>query len=205
MSAKQEPKKKIFPFTREGYFDETEKKPQTIASRVVKNLGGIGTGLFEGFLKTPRTPTLGEFGGGERFDFRNFEREIKETRPRKCEVLFSYQEKYQEATLRNEIRQAVSTVQREVVKLEKDQKALITDIEKVTVESLPNKPGVYHLRFFQWLISIVKSLRQKVNESRTWLVAMKSKKSQQNYWKMYKKHGTSFGLSDERVIATQAG
>lgn len=173
MNTKQEPKKKIWPFGQEGYFEE-ETKPKAISS----------------------------------FEFSGFEKETKPVRPIRSirqEILFSYQEKYQEAALRTEIKEVVEAVKKEVVKLETEQKVLLADISKITVEHLPNKPGIYHLRFFQWLLSLIKPLRQKVNESRTWLAAFNSKKSQRTYWKMYKKRGTSFGLSGERVIATQAG
>jgi len=56
------------------------------------------------------------------------------------------------------------------------------------------------------MIGIVKNLRQKVEEGRTWLAAFSQRKiKKMGYWKMYKKHGTTFGLSHERTVATQTG
>jgi hypothetical protein len=46
----------------------------------------------------------------------------------------------------------------------------------------------------------------KIEDGRAWLETFaKRKKKKLGYWKMYKKHGTTFGLSHERTIATQTG
>lgn len=67
------------------------------------------------------------------------------------------------------------------------------------------KPGKYHKSFFRWLLSIVRQARVKVEDSGAWLSMFKSKKAKREYWTMFKKHGTTFGLSNERVVATQTG
>lgn len=82
---------------------------------------------------------------------------------------------------------------------------IAVEFKEVTVEQRIEQPGEYHVTFFQWMLSLVKSARQKIEDSGTWLSVMKSKKKQKGYWTMFKKHGTTFGLSNERVIATQAG
>ena len=79
------------------------------------------------------------------------------------------------------------------------------EFKEVTVEQRIENPGEYHVTFFQWMLSLVKSARQKIEDSGTWLSVMKSKKKQKGYWAMFKKQGTTFGLSNERVVATQAG
>ena len=79
------------------------------------------------------------------------------------------------------------------------------EFKEVTVEQRIEQPGEYHVTFFQWMLSMVKAAREKIEDSGTWLNVMKSKKGQKNYWSMFKKHGTTFGLSNERVVATQAG
>lgn len=66
-------------------------------------------------------------------------------------------------------------------------------------------PGKYHITFFEWLLSIIKMARMRVEDSSSWLAMFKSKKSGKGYWNMFKKHGTTFGLSNERVVATQTG
>ncbi|MBI2611842.1 hypothetical protein HYW54_03805 [Candidatus Gottesmanbacteria bacterium] len=123
-------------------------------------------------------------------------------------VVFMYTNRKEEVKLNNEmheIKSILDTLKRQVKLLEKSEKALVSQVTKIQVEQLPQKPGVYYLRFFEWLISLVRQIRAKVEEGRTWLQAMSTKKKKMGYWKMYKKHGTTFGLSHERTLATQSG
>ncbi|MEK7119300.1 MAG: DUF5660 family protein, partial [Patescibacteria group bacterium] len=69
----------------------------------------------------------------------------------------------------------------------------------------PVAPGVYHLNFFERLKSMLKILREQIEDSSSWLSLQNNRKKKKRYWGMYKKHGTSFGLSHERNLATQAG
>ena len=73
------------------------------------------------------------------------------------------------------------------------------------VEQAPVAAGVYHFNFFEQLRSMLKILREQVEDSRSWLAMSKSRKAKKGYWGMVKKHGTSFGMSNERSIATAAG
>jgi hypothetical protein len=79
------------------------------------------------------------------------------------------------------------------------------EVAKVTLEAPPKNAGVYHKHFFEWLISMIRNMRKKVCESRNWLAVFNQKKRKRGYWYMFKKHGTSFALSDERGIATATG
>jgi hypothetical protein len=73
------------------------------------------------------------------------------------------------------------------------------------VETAPVDPGIYHLNFFEQLRSFLKLLRVQIEDSRSWLSTSNSRKKKLGYWGMYKKHGTTFGLSNERSLATSAG
>ena len=123
-------------------------------------------------------------------------------------LIFHYMsrtESYQEASNNAQIKEIVKRLKEQVVLLEKSETSFTTEISKIKVEQLPQKPGVYYILFFEWLISLVSQLRAKVEEGKTWLTAMTTKKKKVGYWKMYKKHGTTFGLSNERTLATQSG
>ncbi len=103
-------------------------------------------------------------------------------------------------------------VQRKIQEILKELKALAKSVEslnkeagKVMMEEMPAKPGVYHLNFFEWLLKLLKGAREKVEESASWLRLFCSRKKEKEYWQMFKKHGTTFGLSHERVVATQTG
>lgn len=77
------------------------------------------------------------------------------------------------------------------------------DVEKM--EQVPVNAGKYHANFVEWVLSMIRGAREKVDNALSWTTALKSKKSQRQYWHLFKKHGTSFGLSGERVVATQVG
>lgn len=93
----------------------------------------------------------------------------------------------------------------ELKKLTNASKELQVQFKEVTVEQLPVNPGKYHMTFFEWLLSTIKLARMRVEESANWLSLFSSKKKKRQYWNMFKKHGTTFGLSNERVVATQTG
>lgn len=112
--------------------------------------------------------------------------------------VFSYQES-------EKVKQEISQLLKEIKLLIKSTRELTGEVEKAVMEQMPADPGTYHLNFYEWLILMIKSLRERVDESASWLRMFKSKKKQKQYWNMYKKHGTSFGLSSERNIATQVG
>lgn len=82
---------------------------------------------------------------------------------------------------------------------------LKVEFKEIAVEPRIANPGKYHVSFFEWVLLIVKQARMKVEDSAAWLGAFKSKKAKKQYWSMFKKHGTTFGLSNERVVATQTG
>ncbi len=104
-----------------------------------------------------------------------------------------------------ELQQKIAQIQFELKKLVQSSRELQVIFKEVTVETAPVKPGKYHLHFLEWLLSVIRQARLKVDESRSWLATAHQKRSKQKYWAMFKKHGTTFGLSSERVVSTQTG
>lgn len=109
----------------------------------------------------------------------------------------------QEANLSREIEAVRQELKKTVDEL-KELNTAVVEVEKAVAQA-PVKAGKYHLSFFARLRAIIKLFRQQVSESRVWLEASFAKKKKRGYWSMFKKHGTTFGMSSERVIATQAG
>ncbi len=104
-----------------------------------------------------------------------------------------------------EIESQLRELMAEIKKLTDSSRELQVQFKDVAVEQHVVKPGKYHKSFFTWLLSMIKIARQKVEDSGAWLSAMQSKKKQRQYGAMAKKHGTTFSLSNERVVATQVG
>ncbi|MDP2637615.1 MAG: DUF5660 domain-containing protein [Candidatus Levybacteria bacterium] len=104
-----------------------------------------------------------------------------------------------------EIEGQLKEIMSEIKKLADSSKELQTQFKEVAVEQHVEKPGKYHKNFFEWLLSVVRIARMKVENSGAWLAAMQSKKKSRQYGEMSKKHGTTFTLSHERTAATQTG
>ncbi len=107
--------------------------------------------------------------------------------------------------VQEQISKLMAELSMEVKKLELQTAEITTDIKKVTVETRPAQGGLYHLNFFDQVIAMLSDLRKRVGESRMWLAAWTKKKQQKGYWAMFKKHGTSFAMSEERAIASANG
>jgi len=116
--------------------------------------------------------------------------------------LFSYQEYYEKELVKKQIKELVEQIRKEIELIKKADKALlsqVSDIENITVEQLPEKPGIYHVRFLEIVLRILQSLRQKIGESKTWLTAMISRKKKRGslFLALSKKKGTLYSLSQE--------
>lgn len=101
-----------------------------------------------------------------------------------------------------QIKELIEEIKREVKLIKQSKQELIADVEeveKVILQSLPEKPGVYHIRFLEILLSFIKSLRAKVGEAKTWLAAMISKKKKRGslFAVRAKQKGTQYSLSQE--------
>lgn len=115
---------------------------------------------------------------------------------------------YQEQATRvesHEIKQQVEQIMVELKRLVDTSTVLEAQFQEVATEHVSVKAGKYHLNFFEWMLSVIRSAREKIDDSGAWLQAIASKKGKKQYWAMFKKHGTTFGLSNERVVATQTG
>lgn len=100
--------------------------------------------------------------------------------------------------------QQIESVRQELKAIASSIQSLNKDIGKAVME-VPVNPGIYHANFFERLKSVLKILREQIDDSRSWLGMQSNRKKKKGYWGMYKKHGTTFGLSNERSIATSAG
>jgi hypothetical protein len=102
------------------------------------------------------------------------------------------------------LKEQIDAVRAELKALSESLKTLDTQVQK-TINEVPAKPGIYHKTFFERIRSMLKLLREQVDDSSTWLMFYNNRKEKRGFWKMYKKHGTSFGLSHERSLARSAG
>jgi len=116
--------------------------------------------------------------------------------------LFNYNNYYEKEVVRKQIKELTEQIKKEIELLKKADSSLIAevqDIEKLTIDSLPEKPGVYHIRFLEIVLRVLQTLREKVGESRTWLSALvfKKKKRGSLFAALSKKKGTQYSMSQE--------
>jgi hypothetical protein len=129
--------------------------------------------------------------------------EIKPQNKKKQEFsLFNYQQHYENEIIKKQIRDLTEAVRKEIELIKKTDRSLlsqISDIEKISLESLPSPVGIYHVRFLEIVLNILRALRSKISESRTWLQALISKKKKRGslFAVLSKKKGTQYSLSQE--------
>lgn len=116
--------------------------------------------------------------------------------------LFNYQNHHENVVVREQVKQLIEQIRQEVQYIKKADKSLLNevkDIEKFTLETVSEKPGIYHVKFLEIVLRILRSVRMKVGESRTWLQAMMSKKKKRGslFAARSKKQGTAYSMSQE--------
>lgn len=170
----------------------------TTAKKTADSFAKIGGGMLDQF-----------FGGNNQEDDDNFDsefnfnKEISKSKAKKQEVkVFNYQEYYETTLIKKQIQELTDAIKKEIEMIKKADASLINDVrdvEKLTINDLPEKPGIYHVRFLELVLSILRTLRAKVGESKTWLQALMSKKKKRGslFAVRSKKSGTQYSMSQE--------
>lgn len=133
----------------------------------------------------------------------NFKHEAAKSKTKKQEVkLFNYQEYYETTLIKKQIQELTEAIKKEIEVIKRADVSLLNDIrdvEKLTINNLPEKPGIYHIRFLELVLEILRTLRAKVGESKTWLQALMSKKKKRGslFAVRSKKQGTQYSMSQE--------
>ncbi|OGC92814.1 hypothetical protein A3D85_01175 [Candidatus Amesbacteria bacterium RIFCSPHIGHO2_02_FULL_47_9] len=109
------------------------------------------------------------------------------------------------ARLEAQNKQQIQSILVEIKTLASATGTLASQVE-VAVAQAPANPGVYHRNFFDQLLSFIKVLRQKVQDSSHWLATTNSRANKKSYyWGQVGKSGTSYMLSSERYMVTSTG
>lgn len=159
-----------------------------MANDALASLFGQPTG---GDFKRPQQPSVEGFP--ERSPFRPQMRRPEVYRP-------MITDQREEAGMMEKL----NSVRMELKALASSIKNLNSQIERA-IDDIPAHTGIYHVNFLERLRGIIQTLRENIEDSGSWLSLWSGRKQKKKYWGMYKKHGTSFGLSSERNVSTQAG
>lgn len=188
-----------------------ESAVKDVAQETVKGLWEQLLGAGE-YAKSPKKHA-GDLSEGQELNLQLFQQETvqKTTHMTERIAAIDYHReiveggKREEAKLSYALETKVEEIIIELKQLVNSSQELAVTYKEIAVDQRMQNPGKYHIAFFELMLKVVREARQKIEDSGAWLQAMKSKKGQKSYWNMFETHGTSFGLSNERVVATQSG
>lgn len=171
----------------------------SIGANTVDSLRNLGTGILD--------QLLGINESSETEDIENDSKQLTDQKEAKKIVkkeanLFNYQSHHENVVVRDQIQKLIEQIRQEVQHIKKTDSSLmneVRDIEKFTLETLSEKPGVYHVKFLEIVLRILQSVRMKVGESQTWMQALMSKKKKRGslFASRSKKQGTAYSMSQE--------
>ena len=159
----------------------------------------IGKGIFEQLMNSESIQ--------EQFpDFqKEVEQESKSAMNLERGTLFSFRQVEEKRQI-EEIKELIQAIRKEVESIKKVDKSLmqeVKDIEKLTIDSMPEKLGIYHVHFLEIVLKVLQSLKLKIGESNTWMQALVSKKKKRGsaFLVQSKKQGTQYSLSQEHQVS----
>lgn len=103
------------------------------------------------------------------------------------------------------IRHQLDAILAELRNLKSSSDELENVFKDVVIDEAPQKPGIYHLTFYEGFLKLVMKMRDKVQDGVTYAKLFKSRKAEKSYHAMAKKGGTSFTQHHDRAVATQTG
>lgn len=103
------------------------------------------------------------------------------------------------------IRQQLDQILAELRNLKDSSDELENVFKDVVVDEVPEKPGIYHLTFYEGFLKLVLKMRDKVEDGVVFAKLFRGRKQERSYSSMAKKGGTSFTLHHDRSVATQTG
>ena len=173
----------------------------SIGTNTIDSLANLGSGMLDQLLGITHAEESGEAQQEIRKQFEAQKNEAKKVVKKEAN-LFNYQSHHENVIVRSEVNKLIEQIKQEVQYLKKADASLLNDvrdIEKFTMDTLSEKPGVYHIKFLEIVLRILQSVRMKVGEGRTWMQALMSKKKKRGsaFAARSKKQGTAYSMSQE--------
>lgn len=191
-------KKKQTHYKNDNVLEALGSVPSSVGSNTVAEFGKIGSDIVSSLLGS--APRSGDMQPNQVIEFGAPQPEQAPAQPIRVET----QHRPNVDIIEMETKQQLEAIRAELKALMATLKNLHTEVENAVSQEVVD-PGIYHINFYEQLRTFIKVLRETIEDSRTWLSAFGSRKKKMGYWGMFKKHGTTFGLSNERSLATAAG
>ena len=197
-----QPKKKSISYTNDNILEQLRSVSSDVPASTIDAATKIGTDVLTSIFGG--APQMGELRPNEAISLGEPQRVEVEQPIVHAPRLEVHEAKPNVSELDMQTKQQVEAIRVELKAIAQSLKGLHQEVQ-TAVETAPVDPGIYHINFYEQLKSFLKLLRVQIEDSRSWLHASNSRKKKLGYWGMYKKHGTTFGLSNERSLATSAG
>lgn len=143
-------------------------------------------------------------------DYENLEEDLESYSPDERKPLkkrqefsvFNYQNYYEKEIVHKQVKELTVEIHKEIEALKKADASLqkeVREVEKLVLEEVPDKPGIYHIRFLEIILGMLRHMRENIGESKTWLQAMitRRKKRGSLFASLSKKKGTQYSQSSE--------
>lgn len=171
--------------------------------------------IFESLMgynpsKAPSRNYSGEIAPGEAIEMNEilsgrFEQIQKARQAASFERRLLQEEQARSEQKSQELKVQLNAIQQELLTVVKSTQELAEEVQ-IAAMTAAVEPGLYHIIFFEKLLSFIKSFRAKIQEARTWLFAVNKRSQKKNMWgQNYKKHGAKYLLSSEHYLQRSAG
>lgn len=196
------PKNKPVGYKNDNVLEQLRGVGSDVTANTVDVAAKVGENIFAALLGNAPI-TSGEMRPNQTIELTAQTQEVAKPEPQsevpKMEVPQASTDAVMEQT-----RQQLEAVRQELKALSQSLKNLSKEVQSA-IETTPVDPGIYHINYYDQLRIFIRVLRQQIEDSRAWFSMSAGRKKKMGYWGMYKKHGTTFGLSNERSLATAAG
>jgi hypothetical protein len=163
-----------------------------------EQLIGIREQNYTGEITPGETVEMGDIFSGK-------SQEVKKVKSQMAlERNLNREEKIMNEKKTNELRLQLHALMQEVFSLAQTTQGLGEEVEVASMQ-VPVNPGIYHVAFFEKLLSFLKSFRNKIENASLWLNASNRRAEKKNFWSTYKKQGSKFLLSPDHYLQRSAG
>ncbi|MBI5018656.1 hypothetical protein HZB58_00025 [Candidatus Gottesmanbacteria bacterium] len=191
-------KKKQTHYKNDNVLEALGSVPTSVGSTTASEFSKIGADIVNSLIGG--TPRSGDLAPNQTIEFGEKPVEQAPVQPMRTETMH----RPNVDIIEMETKKQLDAIRAELKALIVSLKNLHNEVSTAVSQEVVH-PGVYHLNFYEQLRTFIHVLRQQVEDSRSWLASFNTRKKKMGYWGMFKKHGTTFGLSSERSLATSAG
>ncbi len=171
----------------------------SMAGNTARQLGDLAGGVGSGFLDQ----MFGAYPPDEKTSqeaiWKDKMQEQLPPQKKKEANVFNFSQYHEKEIVGRKVVQLQEQIKDAVNVIKHDSSDLVKEAEKLSLEPIAEKPGIYHERLLEVILSLLKALRLKIGESKTWMQALISKKAKRGslFAKRSKEKGSQYFLSEE--------